>query len=222
MLRFIAVWTTRCLPRRRGEPLDAEECSDWGFLIGFFCSSRCLYERDGSFGEQHQSDSSKPGGGEGCSGIRKSSRVWSVPSASVRRGGCCLPLAFPPLAEHGVGAAAPFLGRGRRDGRVARLLHLTPRRSGPARLPSRVQAVGHRRQGRFRQPGQLGATEIPKKPNDLQPGPAGGAREGVREEPLPLRVHEGAARLEDFPVGSPRTGTSFPSLHRDRLIFLSD
>ena len=74
-----------------------------------------------------------------------------------------------------------------------------------------VVFLRRRRRGR-RKPGRVGAAEIPAESYDVQPGTAGGAREGIRTISLSLRVDAGAAGVEDVSFGGSCAGEgSIPS-----------
>lgn len=63
-----------------------------------------------------------------------------------------------------------------------------------------------RRRRGWRKFRRFGAAQVPTQSHDFQSGTTRGARKGVREIALPLRVHAWASRLENVTFGSARSG----------------
>jgi len=63
-----------------------------------------------------------------------------------------------------------------------------------------------RRRRGWRKFRRLGAAQVPTQSHDFQSGATRGARKGVREIALPLRVDAWASRLENVTFGSARSG----------------
>ena len=154
---------------------------------------------------------------------------WMLPPLATGISGAASALLLPPSLSPGAAAAAAAAASASAAGAPDHSLHADAIARGYLQGDCRFDDEGEgerereresgrmvvflrrRRRGR-RKPGRVGAAEIPAESYDVQPGTAGGAREGIRTISLSLRVDAGAAGVEDVSFGGSCAGEgSIPS-----------